>query len=41
MGNLIFGLVVFVALVFAIILFNFFGLWLRARISGAPVSMAT
>jgi uncharacterized protein YqfA (UPF0365 family) len=41
MGNLIFGLVVVVALVFAIILFNFFGLWLRARISGAPVSMAT
>ena len=41
MGNLIFGLVVVVALVFAIILFNFFGLWLRARISGAPVNMAT
>jgi uncharacterized protein YqfA (UPF0365 family) len=25
----------------AVVLFNFFGLWLRARISGAPVSMGT
>src|ERR1700720_3671682 len=25
--------------VFAIILFNFFGIWLRARIANAPVSM--
>ena len=41
MGNLIFGIIVVAALVVAIILFNFFGLWLRARISGAPVSMGT
>src|ERR1700758_5812887 len=27
------------ALVFAIILFNFFGIWLRARIANAPVGM--
>src|SRR5256885_7151278 len=26
-------------LVFAIILFNFFGIWLRARIANAPVGM--
>jgi uncharacterized protein YqfA (UPF0365 family) len=25
--------------VFAIILFNFFGIWLRARIANAPVGM--
>jgi uncharacterized protein YqfA (UPF0365 family) len=40
-GTLVFGLTVVVALVLAIVLFNFFGLWLRARISGAPVSMGT
>ncbi len=39
--NVLLGLVVVVALVFAIVLFNFFGLWLRARISGAPVAMGT
>jgi len=39
--NLVLGLVVVVAIVIAIVLFNFFGLWLRARISGAPVSMGT
>ena len=27
------------ALVLAVILFNFFGLWLRARIANAPVSL--
>lgn len=41
MGTLILGLVIVVAIVLAIVLFNFFGLWLRARISGAPVSMGT
>lgn len=40
-GNLLLGLVVVVALVFAIVLFNFFGIWLRARIAGAPVGMGT
>ncbi|MDB6175193.1 MAG: SigmaW regulon antibacterial [Chthoniobacteraceae bacterium] len=41
MGNLLLGLVVVVAFVLAVVLFNFFNLWLRARISGAPVSMPT
>lgn len=39
--NLILGVVVLASLVFAVVLFNFFGLWLRARISGAPVGMGT
>ena len=39
--QILLGLVVVIAIVFAIVLFNFFGLWLRARISGAPVSMGT
>jgi len=41
MPNLILGIVAVVAIIFAIIIFNFFGLWLRARISGAPVGMGT
>ena len=28
-----------IALVLAIVLFNFFGLWLRARIANAPVGI--
>jgi uncharacterized protein YqfA (UPF0365 family) len=39
--NLFLGVVVLASLVFALVLFNFFGLWLRARISGAPVGMGT
>src|SRR5919109_2408639 len=34
-----FAVAAVVALVICIILFNFFGLWLRARIANAPVSM--
>ncbi len=41
MGNALLVLVIVVGLVLAIVLFNFFGLWLRAKISGAPVSMGT
>ncbi len=41
MGNALLVLVLVVGLVLAIIIFNFFGLWLRARISGAPVGMGT
>ncbi len=39
MPNFILGFLGLVVFVFAIILFNFFGLWLRARISGAPLSL--
>lgn len=41
MGNLLIGLIAVVGLISAIVIFNFFGLWLRARISGAPVGMGT
>ena len=41
LGTVLTVVVVIVAIVFAIIIFNFFGLWLRARISGAPVGMGT
>ncbi len=41
MTNALLVIAIVVGLVFAIIIFNFFGLWLRARISGAPVSMGT
>src|SRR5437763_7580896 len=34
-----FAVVAVIAFVFIIILFNFFGLWLRARIANAPVSI--
>src|SRR5438128_12416336 len=33
------GAIAVFVLVFAIVLFNFFGLWLRARIANAPVGM--
>lgn len=35
------GVIVVVALVVALILFNFLGIWIRARVAGAPVSMVT
>ena len=41
LGNVVLGLIIVLSLVIAIVLFNFFGLWLRARISGAPVGMGT
>ncbi|MES2571577.1 MAG: flotillin-like protein FloA [Verrucomicrobiota bacterium] len=41
MGNLLVGFFVLLGLVLAILLFNFLGLWIRARISGAPVNMLT
>ncbi len=37
----IIGILVIVALFAALVIFNFFGLWLRALVSGAPVSMGT
>ncbi len=37
----ILGILVIVALFVALVIFNFFGLWLRALVSGAPVSMGT
>src|SRR3954468_8828830 len=33
------GVIAVLAFIFCIILFNFFGLWLRARIANAPVSL--
>jgi uncharacterized protein YqfA (UPF0365 family) len=33
------GVLALLAFVLAIVLFNFFGLWLRARIANAPVSL--
>ena len=36
-----FGALVIVAVIFAIVLFNFFGTWVRARVSGAPVPLGT
>ncbi len=35
------GVIVVIALVVALILFNFLGIWVRARVAGAPVSMIT
>lgn len=35
------GVIVVLVLVVALILFNFLGIWIRARVSGAPVSMIT
>src|SRR5438045_9038475 len=34
-----FAVVAVIAFIFVVILFNFFGLWLRARIANAPVSI--
>src|SRR2546430_7367798 len=36
-----FAVVAVIAFIFVVILFNFFGLWLRARIANAPVSIGT
>ncbi len=33
-----FAVAALIGLIFAIVIFNFFGLWLRARIANAPVS---
>jgi uncharacterized protein YqfA (UPF0365 family) len=38
---ILFGGAILVAFIAGIILFNFFGIWLRAKIAGAPVSMIT
>lgn len=38
-GTLLLGVVGVVALVFVIILFNFLGIWIRARIANAPVGL--
>src|SRR3954463_3905143 len=35
------GVVIVVALVVALILFNFLGIWIRARVADAPVNMIT
>jgi uncharacterized protein YqfA (UPF0365 family) len=35
------GIIVVVVLVLALICFNFLGIWIRARVAGAPVSMLT
>src|SRR2546423_2543597 len=34
-----YGVLAVFVFIFAIVIFNFFGLWLRARIANAPVSM--
>src|SRR5438034_318904 len=34
-----FAVVAVIAFIFVVILFNFFGLWLRARIANAPVAI--
>ena len=34
-----FAVVAVIAFIFVVILFNFFGLWLRARIANAPVGI--
>src|SRR5438874_2191950 len=36
---LLFGIIAVVALIIGIVLLNFFGIWLRARIANAPVSL--
>jgi uncharacterized protein YqfA (UPF0365 family) len=38
---IVIGVIVVVVLVVALIMFNFLGIWIRARVSGAPVSMLT
>src|SRR5262245_65466131 len=35
------GVIIVFALVISLILFNFLGIWIRARVAGAPVSMIT
>jgi uncharacterized protein YqfA (UPF0365 family) len=35
------GVIIVIALVVALILFNFLGIWIRARVAGAPVSIVT
>jgi uncharacterized protein YqfA (UPF0365 family) len=35
------GVLIVIALVVALVLFNFLGIWIRARVAGAPVSMIT
>jgi uncharacterized protein YqfA (UPF0365 family) len=35
------GVIIVLALVVALILFNFLGIWIRARVAGAPVSIVT
>src|SRR4051794_27207321 len=35
------GVVIVLALVVALILFNFLGIWIRARVADAPVNMIT
>src|SRR6185312_5787293 len=39
LSYIVLAVVAIFALVFAIVLFNFFGLWLRARIANAPVGI--
>ena len=36
----VFGIVLLASLVMAVILLNFFGTWLRAKLADAPVSFA-